>query len=415
MLWPMQRTPLRWIAQAGIAVLLCVAPLVGCSAHQENEKRTGLPSRESTWLKLLDQTSFRTTSKNLSEYPELSRILVDGITVPGLAHNFVPQGISWVPDRGGLVLISGYVGKDLVGRWRPQWRDDSKQAVVILMDVKKKGPVRAGLLMKKNGEPMPLHAGGVAISGRYFWVPARFRVYRFPIRALLESNDKVVSLSPVEAEGYRVDALGSFVSFYGKHLWVGDFVPKTSEAVRHHRVRKGGKAYAAWTAGYLLNENEEICSSNRDDGSGTYNHKGRKWLKPDVVFFHRKRVQGIAFYGDGRLVLSVSYGNNKSKFAFYDLGSDPWNKSVVEQTPLPGPDHLTVPSRTVGKLPGECKWLRTLKGPPGSQGIAWNETHLITLFEGGAKPYRDRWTVLGWTIHKRWDVLEDRIMILKLP
>ena len=392
----MQRIPSCWTAHAGIAMLLCIVSLVGCTEHGEDEKRTEHSSQESTWPTLSDQSSFRTTT-DLSKYPELSKILVNGITVPGLTHNFVPQGISWVPNQDGLVLISGYVGKHLVGS--PQrWCGHCQRGVVILMSVKKEKPVRIGQLVTQDGGSMLLHGGGVAVTGKYFWIPACFRVYRFPIKALLESNDKVVSLSPVEANGYRVDALGSFVSFDKKHLWVGDFISHTDTGagISHHRAPKDGDTYAAWTAGYLLNEDEEIRSKD------TYTYRDMELLRPDVVFHHRRRVQGLAFYGDGEVVFSVSYGNRSSKFAFYDLGDDPWNGSVVKQTRLP--DGSKVPSRTVRKLPGPHGWIDTLMGPPGSEGIAWNETHLITLFEGGAKPYRDRWTVL-----------EDRIMILKLP
>ena len=46
--------------------------------------------------------------------------------------------------------------------------------------------------------------------------------------------------------------------------------------------------------------------------------------------------------------------------------------------------------------------------PAGSEDLDWNGRHLITVFEGGSKYYRDRWRLFGAAI-------EDRILVLDLP
>lgn len=371
-------------AKGALLILLALA-LLPCHAHAAESI-----SAEN----FLEIKSYRNTPDNLVDsdrlqYLGLAALLTDYCTVPGLEHGFVPQGLDWGGEDGDLLLVSGYVGKE-------------EHAFVLLVDVKRKDVLKVGRLMAKDGKPMSMHAGGVALTKNFFWIPSRFRVRRFPLEPLMSSRETVVDITPAEAEGFSVDSLGSYVTTYRNCLWIGEFTGGKAPAVAHHGAKVGRTFYSGWAAGYRLTSDERI------EATATYQVKHKKHeysvIKPDRVLVHRKKVQGMAFMDERRVMLSVSRGDSDSKIAFYDLGAAPWQQSLTEQHELPA--GFSAERRMIcdGDSKNPSRWLLTLHGPPGSEGVSWQGERWAVAFEGGARPYR-----------QRWNDIEDRILILAPP
>lgn len=326
------------------------------------------------------------------EYSLLETRLKDGIVIPGLAENFVPQGLALVPQTGNL-LMSGYLGlffrNELSASGKIVVKVDEELAVLILLDVSDLSVKKIATLKDEAGDAMYLHAGGVAVAGRSIWLPAKNRLYRFSLQELLESKDFVLDLN-LEAIR-RVDSKGSFVSVSGGFLFVGDFLNSPDDVPSYHHSPHGTKHWA-WTALYPIDEvTGHFLVENSDRSS---------LIPPIAVVHHRQYVQGFTVSETGWVVLSASYGNRDSKIAFYDVGLEFKDlESWPDKTKLPS--GVEIPSLTLSK----DNWKFTLMAPPGSEEIAFTEDGVLAVvFESGAYPYRER-----------WDVIEDRVLFLRVP
>jgi len=351
---------------------------------------------------LLEVIPFR--NQNLEGYPDFAALAHkdSSKTIPGLSANFVPQGICWIPDSD-QVLISGYQGLTFKQEWqaisqRPfikqAARVDEKASVVILL--RNGVPKRIAYLADENGDRMSRHAGGIAVWNGSFWIPGNYRLYRFPLKSLLDGDEDVVTVKSDHAH-MPVDSTGSFISAYGDDLLIGDFGREGSHPTPSHH-RSAMTQHLAWTAAYRMDKATNLpISTNRYlllDTEG----QSHDVLTPDYVLHHRQLVQGIAVRNDGLIALSLSYGDTDSKIAFYRIDNTGDASSAPSQTRLP--NGSTIPSWTLS----EGNWTgTTIKAPPGSEGLAWNGKQLAIAFEGGAYPYRERWTKI-----------EDRIILLNI-
>jgi hypothetical protein len=326
------------------------------------------------------------------EYSLLEARLQDGIVIPGLAENFVPQGLALVPQTGDL-LISGYLGlsfsEELNASGKVVVKVEEELAVLLLLEVSDLSVKKIAILEDEAGEVMYLHAGGVAVAGSSIWIPAKNRLYRFSLQELLESEDFVLGLN-LEAIR-RVDSKGSFVSASDGFLFVGEFLNSPDDVPSYHHSPHNTKHWA-WTALYPIDEVTGYFLVENSDRSSL--------IPPSAVVHHRQYVQGFTISETGWVVLSASYGNRDSKIAFYDVGLEFKDlESWPDKTKLPS--GVEIPSLTLSR----DNWKFTLMAPPGSEEVVFSEDGLLAVaFEGGAYPYRER-----------WDVIEDRVLFLRIP
>lgn len=353
---------------------------------------------------LLSVTPFR--NQELEAYDKLKSMVVSGWTIPGLGAYFVPQGVDWVDapqDEGSFgdgkfLILSGYIGEEFNNprlNRAQRLQVTQQRSAVILVNAETGEPVSAARLLYRNGNPMRLHAGGIAVWNRSFWIPGPHVLYRFDLNELFQKPGEVITLQPT-GPAVHVASRGSFVSVSGDSLLVGDFLLDREENPAYRQSPVEGVQHQAWTAVYLLDPETGALVDN-----GRYKTANdREVLIPHAVIHHRLQAQGIAVREDGLLALSVSYGNRDSRIAFYR----PYHENRPLELPAPSttalPDGTQVPSWTLH----EGNWKETITAPPGSEGLAWSGARLAIAFEGGAYPYRLRWTRL-----------EDRVLILDVP
>lgn len=276
-----------------------------------------------------------------------------GPTIPGLRQGAIPQGLAYW-KKPNWFLISHYFEKQ------------SNTSVVTAVDAKTGKLKRCLTLLNANGKAHKGHVGGLAVSDKYLWIGSG-ELYRVPLKAIedADTSDYLRLQPPFEAE-----CTASFVAYYDKQVWVGEFVSREnnykSNAAHEVKDRKGVEKYA-WIVGYALDDAEEL--------RGT---AGGKRPPPAAVISIRQKVQGMAFLDD-RIILSMSYGrDNDSTLAAYT-------------NPLREKRHRTV------EVDGETVPLWFLDGvnkkweddyPPMSEGIAAYGDRFALVFESGADKYQ---------------------------
>ncbi|WP_440995862.1 hypothetical protein [Arhodomonas sp. SL1] len=357
-----------------MAALLLLA--VSCGAAAD-------PRLEAPSFRNIDPVTFR------FDYPALAALKLEGQVVPGLHRNFVPQGIDYVDRDNGRVVLSGYfcerVGRGL--RWQMFIRRCMlKHSALYLYDLAAGETVRLAMLEERDGEPMRRHAGGVAVLHDWLWVPDRFQVFRFALDELLDAEVPVITMRPDNERPIPVDSSGDFVTAEGGMLWVGNFQrgDRGAPLPQHYLSLLGDTR--GWTAGYRIDP-ETLRPVNRERYQLRWGGMSHEVYRPDIALHHRDRVQGISFLGTHRVVLSASWGRAPSSFAFHHLPS-----SVAEALEKPSPtvrlpDGTEIPVLTLFRPTREMR----VHAPPGSEGISFDGRGLVTVFEGGAMPYRERW------------------------
>jgi hypothetical protein len=310
---------------------------------------------------LLEIVSFR--NQDLDNYSQFRSLVLSSFTLPGLAAGFVPQGIANIPGSPALI-VSGY-------------HADSKLSVVYLIDLNAQKPLRVAYLTS-GGIPQKRHAGGVAVTGDHFWIPGNGSLFRFPLYELLshEASDRLHIEMDVEITG--IESRGSHLSAWGDYLIMGDFGSRRPQhgPVSHHRSPKDSRLlYRS-----LVFKIDRLSNMPVDVD------------RPSLIIHHDDQVQGLAMGLNGLVVTSRSWGDNHSRFEFHRIPlEDNWIK-YSSRSPYRKGDLAEdlIPSISLSR----DNRLITIFGPPGSEGIALVGNKAMTLFEGGAYPYRSRWKTL---------------------
>ena len=204
--------------------------------------------------------------------------------------------------------------------------------------------------------PFRGHCGGIAVAGKYLWVSSAFALRGYEIDDIKESikdennkeklsekglPDSIKSLPGKKlfrSQLFLVDSKGSFLSFDGKKLWVGEYYnPKSSskyskKPVEHHKKLfdiPGSRSYS-WVSGYNVDENG--CPTAKDTYPVYHNKVIREnRLKPDAVISIRKRMQGMAMIGEDMFVLSKTQGTKNSYLIFYYMPKNAESKTYKAQ------------------------------------------------------------------------------------
>lgn len=238
--------------------------------------------------------------------------------VPGLSSDMVPQGMCEV---GNYILISAYDSTK------------SKNSCIHVID-KQTGKQVKTLYIKGS----KTHVGGLTYDGNYVWLAnsGGKNVGRIKASNITGSNVKdgaTISFeffSTKDLKGNKITA--SFATYYQNTLWVGQF-------------NETGDSYVY---GYSV---------------------GKSPLTVKYSVKIPKKIQGMAFLSDGRVVLSQSYGrNNDSKILVYNKPSYSSKNGV---------QHATLSNAA-----------KTIKAPPMTENIHVGSDGLVyVLFESGAKYY----------------------------
>lgn len=305
------------------------------------------------------QVPFR--NQDLEQFRELRKILTHSWTIPGLNDQFVPQGIEVVPNTPYL-LLSGYVAENYSRHLffaDRRTQVTQKFAVVVLVHKDTGAALRWARLISASGTTLRWHAGGIAVVGSYIYIPTRGALAVFRLSPLLESSEFQVDLI-LESRVSEITTRGSFASSWGDLVIIGDFQVGRSDI------------------------NPQAFGLRID--------RGQKRFSTILEFDIPLQTQGIAISDQGLLAVSQSYGRHPSLISIYRIPED-----IVTRI-----ERIEIAS--IKASVQDFPLIQHLKAPPGSEGLVWiDQNTLAIVFEGGALPYRNRWSTL-----------EDRVLFLKV-
>jgi len=337
-------------------------------------------------------------SRLARHFPVLAELTVDGHVLPGLHHNFVPQGVELLAN-GREGVVSGYFCRRFTYWYQSLFRRCAlKRSAVYLIDLDSGRAKRLALLEEPDGMPMRRHAGGVAELHGRLWLPDNFIVFRFRLAALREADEPVITLRPENDRPIGVDASGDFITAHKGSLWIGNFQRgRRGNPLPAHYVAPG-TGTRGWTAGYRIDP-DTLRPASRERYQVAFAGVSYEVYRPDAALHHRSKVQGMTFLHDRRVVLSTSFGPRRGALAFHRLAAAPLG-DAAEGAPVALPDGSTLTVEALNRSTRES----VVSTPPGAEGISWDSQRLAVAFEGGAMPYR-----------KRWRLLEDRLLMLVPP
>lgn len=214
--------------------------------------------------------------------------------IPGLKSGLSPQGLCPLPENeGGFeYAMSGYL-------------PDKAPSRVYLIGEKEKY-----VTLKKGGEDISTHFGGITCTGSYLVVASGKSLVRFPLSAALAAEDggSIEITDSFEIPDFRSVA---YCYYYEGYLFAGEFyrAGKDYPTDESHQFEVTGGTNYAIIYGYTADESAE---------------GGVASTTPAVAISVREQVQGFAIW-EGGIVLSTSYGLPDSTIYLYNntLFSEP--------------------------------------------------------------------------------------------
>ncbi len=275
--------------------------------------------------------------------------------VPGLEQGFVPQGVDY-SESEKLIFISGYF-------------DTEKTPSVIFVLDGISGIMQKAISLKDTaGNDYYGHAGGIAVTDDSVYISDGGYLYCIPMQSILSADaSAAISFSTK----LKTVTNASFCNYSEGIIWTGDFYleDKYPTDEFRHMLNRDGNEYCAWIAGYL----PETLSAAKCDAEGR--------IIPDYIFSIREKIQGMTVTGDGRVILSESYGRkNDSALYAYTYPADTTPHEYYDF------DGVKVP---VWYLDNGL-YQKTVVAAPMTEGIAAaGESSVYVLLESGAKKYSD--------------------------
>lgn len=354
-------------------------------------------------MERLESVSYRNIGEQgfARKFPALNALLIERHVIPGLHRNFVPQGIDFVPSEPDTLVLSGYFCGN---HQRASWQVGfilicaRKRSAVYLFDLETSQAVRLALLEERDGEPMRRHVGGVAVLHDRLWLPDNFEVLRFDLSELLDAENDIIAMRPENARRIGVDSSGDFITSFGETLWIGNFHrgARGRPLPSHYRSPRTGTL--GWTAAYEIDP-DTLRPVSEDRYTVSFGDREFTVHRPDGAIHHRGKVQGMQIIGDRHVVLSASWGPSPSALSFHRL-------PAPALAPAPGGSEVSLPDGSTLDVPSLAVHTRQnlVFAPPGSEDIAYDGERLAIPFEGGAMPYR-----------LRWSLVEDSVLLFVPP
>ncbi len=287
------------------------------------------------------------------EYSLFFNCVTAGPVIPALSQNYIPQGLTYLPEKNWLIGTIYANQKDT-------------PTVLFVIDNNSGKLIKAFNLYLDSKTIYTGHAGGVTVSKRHLWIASDAKVYRFDLDEVVGQayNSKLIAESI-----HDVETRASFISYHEGYLWVGEFTLEKSHAdylkyphkESHHIKSSSGNEYLAWTVGYRL-ENDNFPADGHPEG----------------ILAHINKIQGLAFSEDA-IFLSQSYGraNNSYLYGFNNILKDKEDLAVN----LNG-KKVPLWFLELNKKP------KKITLPPLAEGIVLAKDELYIMFESGADKYR---------------------------
>jgi hypothetical protein len=235
-----------------------------------------------------------------SKFSDYYKMMDKEYSIPGLNHNFVPQGIAYSKEHN-VFLNGGYNSKS--------------SETEIYVTNQNNNYKKIGL--KLNDKVFKGHAGGIAVYKDSVYISNSSRLYVVSLSNILNANNNdYVSIDKY----YYVPVNASFVFANDTTLYVGEFFDDahgytTDET--HHITLSDGKVNKALVVSYDL----ENLSSNKNESP----------IAPKKAFSICDKVQGFCQTESGKFALSTSYGLSESHLYIYDK-ADNFKTYAIKQT-----------------------------------------------------------------------------------
>jgi hypothetical protein len=227
-----------------------------------------LAAAVATWLAVLPAATAQAAAP--ARYATYYSIFhVGERTIPYTGTNYVPQGLTYWPEKDAMVVS--------------YYDDNHGKARIAILD-RKTSTLKKSLFLDDNG-----HVGALATSAHYIWVSNSGRVIRYAKSTL----DGAAPNSQVKSSNSYPVTASSFLEIYGNTMYVGQFNQNAQ-----------GKAYR-----YALDAAEVPKYDNHS-------------------FDIPSRVQGMAIT-DKDFVWSRSFGRNNDSQLVVDSRNGPVSRRVT--------------------------------------------------------------------------------------
>ena len=284
--------------------------------------------------------------------------------------NFVPQGMSYIPEKDTFIF-TGYMGKPILGKLG----EDIASRIYVRDG---KGNLTFTRLLNANGTPYLGHAGGVDSFGEYIYITSEesHGIDVFSAADILSGKSETRSIGRINT--YNNPAYCYIYEFEGeKYLMVGSFHKDESD--------------------YVTPEHERITTPSGDNNTSVMtvfklNEGAELGVQPDpvAIISAREMIQGICITPDGQMVISSSWGLATSNLYFYDLSKVQSTKNYnYKGTVIYGDDEkevkfdFTIPCYYIDST---CL-VDAVKAPPMSEGLVCLDGKIIMLSESACNKY----------------------------
>lgn len=275
--------------------------------------------------------------------------------VPGLKQDFVPQGLSYLPEKGWFI-IAGYSGTDGVN------------SVIFAVDAATGEMVKQTRLQNVDGSAYIGHAGGIAVTEKNLFISNNEHLYRISLEKYLALPD-IADCAFDEA--IPVPSRASYCGYAEGILWVGEFQYTGYLTDPSHKFKTEDGRHKAWLIGYKLDpaQDNELASVALQGETAT----------PDYIITTTERIQGMMIK-DGQFYLSQSYGRRASSTLLrYSnvLATEP--RAHVELNGVQIPLWSLTSTEATGQM----------TAPPTTECLVTVDGGLYVLFESAAEKYMD--------------------------
>ena len=284
--------------------------------------------------------------------------------------NFVPQGMSYIPEKDTFIF-TGYMGKPILGKLG----EDIASRIYVRDG---KGNLTFTRLLNANGTPYLGHAGGVDSFGEYIYITSEesHGIDVFSAADILSGKSETRSIGRINT--YNNPAYCYIYEFEGeKYLMVGSFHKDESD--------------------YVTPEHERITTPSGDNNTSVMtvfklNEGAEFGVLPDpvAIISAREITQGICITPDGQMVISSSWGLATSYLYFYDLSKVQSTENYnYKGTVIYGDDEkevkfdFTIPCYYIDST---CL-VDAVKAPPMSEGLVCLDGKIIMLSESACNKY----------------------------
>lgn len=292
------------------------------------------------------------SAKTMSRYDAFYESGEMSVLVPGLKEHFVPQGVSYLPDKDWFIF-SGYSGMEY-------------NSPILAVDAESGALVKEVMLQYQDGSPYIGHAGGVAVTEKNIFIANSGYLWRISLEKFLSLPDS--SECPFE-ELIPIPSRASYCAYADGILWVGEFQYSGYPTDESHYVQTEDGEHKAWLIGYELDRTQE--SELKESA------RAGALAIPDYIITTTNRIQGMTIK-DGKFYLSQSYGR-KNASTMLKYGS-PLAEEPAGYAELYG---VQVPMWSLTNSKLEDK----LTMPPASENLVVADGAVHVLFETAASIY----------------------------